>query len=49
MEYLRGYVQGDRVEMLAIAEFVGNNQVSASTGASHFPATTGRNPGWDKS
>jgi len=46
-EYLRGYVnylQDDWVRMLALAEFVGNNQVSASTGVSPFYAIAGRDP-----
>ena len=46
-EYLRGYVnylQDDWAKMLAIAEFAGNNQVSAATGASPFYATAGRDP-----
>ena len=46
-EYLRGYVnylQDDWAKMLAIAEFAGNNQVLAATGASPFNATAGRDP-----
>jgi len=46
-EYLRRYVnylQDDWVRMLAIAEFAGNNQVSAATGASPFYATAGCDP-----
>ena len=46
-EYLRGYVnyqQDDWVRLLSIAEFAGNNQVSAATGASPFFANYGLNP-----
>jgi transposase InsO family protein len=46
-EYLRGYVnylQDDWAKLLPIAEFVGNNQISAATGASPFYATAGQDP-----
>ena len=46
-EYLRAYVnhqQDDWIPLLAVAEFVGYNQVSASTGVSPFYATASRHP-----
>ena len=46
-EYLRGYVnyqQDDWVQLLPLAEFTANNQLSSATDASPFFATAGYNP-----